>query len=196
MRLAALDLAPGPCRLGARCRGAACIFFAYRFSKHAPGRQPCHNAGEAISFLALLGRQPKHNPSVFVNLAAFGEPAWYSFFEPLFNGTECFKRSLGGNKIHACRRIIGSVPAVLHDRAAAAYGAFLDWWSSWLSNRIDESATARKRCVSVFAVEWQPTAYSWASDRPSQPSRHTAQGVSFDHRVRPAPARRLGRGRG
>ena len=107
----------------------------YKVGPHAPGHQPYHGAGEATAALALLSRQPRYNNTVYMALAQASPTEWAAFFEPLYNGSVCYSKSLGGNNIHSCGQIIGSVPAVLAYTTGNTFSSFFTWWSSWVANR-------------------------------------------------------------
>jgi hypothetical protein len=109
----------------------------YKTVEHAPGHQPYHGAGEATASLALLGRKPAFNNSVFIKLAQSTEADWFKFFDPLYNGTTCYKSSLHGNNIHSCGQIIGSVPSVLAYTTGSEHIKFLTWWAAWIANNTD-----------------------------------------------------------
>lgn len=111
----------------------------YRTEDHAPGHQPYHGAGEATASLALLGRKPRYNNSVYISLAKSTPDELLKFFQPLVqaNGTTCYKAKLGGNNIHSCGQIIGSIPSVLAYTTGKDYYTFLQWWSEWLAENTD-----------------------------------------------------------
>ena len=111
----------------------------YRTPHGAPGSQPFHGAGEATASLALLGRRPKYLNANYTALATQGPADWHAFFDPLVqaNGTRCYKSKIGGNDIHGCGQIIGSVPSVLAATTGDKYLPFLQWWRSFIANQTD-----------------------------------------------------------
>lgn len=113
----------------------------YATTDSDPGKQPYHGAGEATASLAIIGRLPRYNNSVYTSLAEAGVRAWSAFFDPLY-ASACPSHKIGGNNIHACGQIIGSPPSVLSYTTRRAHAPFIEWWAAWVANKTDPALGA------------------------------------------------------
>jgi len=113
--------------------------FYHDAPEYLTGTQPYHGAGEATASLALLGRRPRFNNSVYVELARRGPAMWEAFFGPAYDGGEtCYSEKLHGHDIHGCGQIIGSVPSVLAFTTGKDHADFMNWWADWIAHHTDD----------------------------------------------------------
>lgn len=116
-------------------------FYIDKAEYTTPGTQPYHAAGEATASLALLGRSPRFNNSMYIALARKGPAEWQAFFDSFYHGTSTERAGLyckSKSGIHACGQVIGSIPSVLAYTTGKDHAEFIRWWAGWIAERTDK----------------------------------------------------------